>query len=110
MCFQGRFPSFLVALGSTGGIIKLTCRCSLGIAVSSIFKIGVISGSMRVLLEGKLVILLQLGVLLEERLELLPQQGVHLGAELLLLMWREMHLQLDSLQEDHGSLKCAMQV
>ena len=40
-CLPGRFLSCLVAMGSTGGISKFACKCFLGGAVSSMFKVEV---------------------------------------------------------------------
>ena len=42
MCLPGRFLSCLLAVGSMGGILTLACRCFLGVAVSGVFKVGVV--------------------------------------------------------------------
>ena len=46
-CLPGRFPSCLVTVGSTGGILKSACNHFLVGAVGSVFKarVGATSGS-----------------------------------------------------------------
>ena len=56
MYLLGRFLRCLVALGSTGSILKSISRCFYRGAVSRVFKIGVgsILAQQRLLLEGRL--------------------------------------------------------